>query len=177
MAAATVGDAKITSPTNPAYKAIFNAAGRLANDQAAATLMLTNGACVASAGNLAQPIFLPIFHFDNADVTVNALTEKFRGRYQLMTNATAPGTMTFIVGLYPVTVAGGTDLITPTLGTVVANSQATFTDPAGSSMLSQVVADFTVPADGFYAFGVVTNQTIANNSAVSVHAQLYYRNV
>ncbi len=160
---------------NTVWTTIHEASGRLANDQAAATLLLSqNGsAMLASAANHASPLYVPTTHLVAADHGTNA---KFRVRFQVLPNATAPGTITLTAGLYPITVAGGTDIMVYTAGTVVPSSTAAVVNPTASTAATQVSSSFDPPTDGVFGFGVVTSATQANNGAMSVNCQLQKRN-
>lgn len=154
------------------YRTIFSVANTvLTADQVAATLILTGLGSVAPAqasGTAGSGSSTPLFYLDDADW---GTLPKLRLRAQVAANATAPG-ITFTFGLYPVTVAGGADVLTATLGAVVASSTVAIASPSASTVTQGVNSDFTFPTDGAYALGVVTSGTLANNSAVNLHAQL-----
>ncbi len=146
-------------------------------DQANATYHFSQGVgSVADNGNhgTASSIWIPIIYIDDADFGTSA---KLRTRFQVITNATAPGTITFTGGLYPVdSVAGGTDLIAYNIGTVVVGSTVAITNPLTSTRNQGVSSDFAIPADGYYSPGFVQSATLAANAATSVHMQLQIRN-
>jgi hypothetical protein len=104
---------------------------------------------------------------------------RLRIRSQIAVNDVAP-TGNYTVGLYPVTrpaTSGAAGLNIYTLGTVVVGSNtATATTPAADSLTSLVSDPFDIPADGFYALGVVTTATVAASSLVHINAQLQQNN-
>jgi hypothetical protein len=104
---------------------------------------------------------------------------EYRIIHSMMTNTVSPGTVTYTPGLYPVVPAGATGALTPTLGTVVTNSNANGVAIAnpGASADSQAVqtTGFTVGTADTYVLAVVTNATGAANSAVRNGLQLQYR--
>ena len=118
-----------------------------------------------------------IVYLDDADYLETGGTLKLRLRAQLLCNATAPAiTVTF--GLYPITAAaGGSGVLSETIGTVVSGSTVAFTTPSASSQNQGNSGDFTVPADGYYAIGVVGSGTQAANSYLGMTAQLQVRTV
>lgn len=191
-ASAGIVDTKLASPNNSVYRTIFQAGGHFVGDAGAGTYILglpmvqissqvpVGIAPSATALGVGQTFGIVhpdhVFYFDDADYTVAGMTQKLRLRAQVMANATQPA-ITFTFGLYPITVAGGADAITYTLGTVVTSSTVAAASPTASTANSYVNSDFTVPADGAYALGVVTDATLTNNASVSLHAQLQHRNV
>jgi hypothetical protein len=182
---AGITDANLASPNNSVYRKIFHSSGMLGADAGAATYMLGSNASSSSL-MLSSTIDVEpsdgaerspdLFYFDDADYTVAGLTRKLRLRAQVAANATQP-VLTFTFGLYPITIAGSADKLTFSLGTVVASSTVAIASPAASTVTSGVNSDFTIPADGSYALGVVTSAGMTNNSAVAVYAQLQLRHV
>lgn len=82
------------------------------------------------------------------------------------------------LGVYPITAAaGGSGVLSETIGTVVSGSTVAFTTPSASSQNQGNSGDFTVPADGYYAIGVVGSGTQASNSYLGLTAQLQTRTV
>jgi hypothetical protein len=174
--AGSIADAKLASPNNSTYKTVFRTWGRISQSTSAGTILLpgynsnlisgvdTGGGCNA-------------FDLVASEYAVGGLTSKLRLKVQLHTNATAPGTMIFTAGLYPFTVAGGTNLMGYTVGTVVSGSTVVFTDPAASTDQSGNSGDFTLPSDDRYVVAVVTNATTAAASNVFITASLQTRAV
>ena len=162
---------------NSVYRTLAHWDARALADQANATYHFSQGVgSVADNGNhgTASSIWVPIIYLDDADY---GTSPKLRCRFQVITNATAPGTITFTGGLYPVdAVAGGTDLITYDLGTVVTGSTVAIAHPLTSPRNQGNSGDFTFPADGYYTPGFVQSATLAANAATSVHMQLQIRN-
>lgn len=185
-----VTDSKLASPNNGVYRTVLESRGIIWNDGAASTFLLGSNASnapsyaagmAASGTALAPSVSLDtappsMIYFDDSDYTVAGLTQKLRIRALVAANATAPA-INFTFGLYPVTVAGTADNITYTTGTVVSGSTLAISTPSASTVTNSVNSDFTIPSDGPYVLGVVSSGAIANNSMVSVHAQLQTRNV
>jgi hypothetical protein len=167
-------DSGLASPNNSAYRVIQVARTVLPADAVAGTYLVNNS--LASVSGASSVNGYPVFYFDDTDYTVAGKTQKLRVRAQILTNATKP-TLKFTVGLYPVTVAGGADEFKLTLGTVVSGSTIEFNEPAASTIGQGNSGDFTIPADGAYAFGVVTSATLTNNNVSSVACQLQTRSV
>ncbi len=158
------------------YRTIYKAEAKFALDVVAGTYMvLGSTTMVVSGTNLGTSNFLPMFRYEAGDYAITGLTTRLRVRFQIATNATQP-TITFTAGLYPVTVAGGADTIATTLGTVVTGSTGLISSPAASTISEVDSGDFPPPADGQYAFGIVTGNTLTNNSAAMVGLQLQVRN-
>lgn len=138
---------------------------------AAATLVLPEGGSTGLAASGTDPA-LGMIYVDPADYSLADLTTKFRLRAALAANATAP-TTNFTVGLYPVTaVAGGSNALTLTLGTVVSGSTVAFNAPSASTRAQGNSGDFTPPAAGWYALGVVLSGTNAASSRIDLSACL-----
>lgn len=120
-----------------------------------------------------------VIYFDPADYAASGRTTKCRLRAQLFTNSVAP-TVTFTVGLYPVTVFGGGSGAFPfvtTLGAVTSGSTVAFTTPGASNGGAQSNSgDFTGPTAGFYVIGVAVSGAAAANSAEAIRVQLQVRN-
>lgn len=192
IASATVADSNLVSPNNSAYRTLLTAGTTVTNSLGAGTYFL-GGQTVSSAGTGLLPLPSPgsltttvsaniyatapaLIYFDDADYTVGSLTQKLRVKCQVSANGTQP-TITFTFGLYPVTFSGGSTTLTATLGTVIAGSTKAIASPAASSTTQGNSGDFTVPADGQYALGVVTNGTLTTSNASLLTAQLQTRNV
>lgn len=166
-------DSGIASPNNSAYRTIFSGNTAVRLEVAAATYVLET-AVVASGSSTSQTP--NVFSFAKADYEVAGKTQKLRIRAQTLTNATKP-TIKFTVGLYPVTVAGGANEIAVTLGTVVSGSTIEFNEPAASTVTAKETSDFTIPADGVYALGVVTSAKLTASNFTGIAAQLQTRSV
>lgn len=181
-------DTALVSPNNSAYREILRSAGGLKIDALAGTYIIaptsgtsaingmvaSGGTIMSSENGVVSPV--PYTYFDDADYTVAGKTQKLRVRAQVGVNGTKP-TIKFTIGLYPVTIGGAADFVGITLGTVVSGSTVEINEPAASGFAQGNSGDFTVPADGAYAFGVVTSGTLTNNSAVLISAQLQTRSV
>lgn len=177
-------DSALASPNNSAYRTLFVARQSIQTDRAAGTYILCNrtgtaAGAVASGGNIlatGEAPAVPYFYFDDEDYKVTNKTQKLRLRAQAACNATKAA-INFVVRLYPITVAGGVDELTLTLGTAVAGSDVELTEPAASSITQKNSGEFSIPVDGAYCLGVQTNATLTNNSAVLISAQLQTKSV
>jgi hypothetical protein len=177
-ASAAIADTQLASPNNSAYKQLFFGGTAITLDAPAGTYIFANApvGAIQSGANIVSNAVPPYFYFDDADYTVSGKTQKLRLRFQVACNATK-ATIKFTTGLYPVTVAGAADQLSFALGTVVSGSTVEVNEPAASTVSTAVGSDFTIPADGAYALGVVTSGTLTNNSAVLLSAQLQTRSV
>lgn len=104
-------------------------------------------------------------------------TTKFNLGVSMGTNATAiAGNLTF--GLNPVTAfAGGSGLITATVGSAIAGSIVSFTTPSSSNKFYLESGDFTAPAAGYYAITVTKTGATVSGSSVGIRANLRVRQV
>ena len=150
----------------------IRAGGNAYPASSAATLYFraSGATLVANSGDMAE-INMDLLYFDDADYTIASKTQKLRLRAQQVTAAVPPGT-TLTVGLYPVTAITAT---TFTIGAVVSGSTVAFVSTAASTMAQGNSGDFTVPADGYYAFGVASSGTTAVSSDNTLHYQLQTR--
>ena len=183
-AAAAIADTQLASPNNSVYRTLTFGASTAEASLAAGTYILGTrvaGAPLASGGDLTTPadgaISSSFIYFDDADYTVAGRTQKLRLRAQVNANATAWSSVTATFGLYPVTFAGAANVLTATLGTVVSGSTVAIANPSASSVNQGNSGDFTIPSDGQYCLGVVTNATLTANAAALLTAQLQTRNV
>lgn len=136
----------------------------------------TGTATITSGTALSTTESAIMLYLDPADYALSGLTTKFRLSCALATNATAPA-ITFTFGLYPVTVAGATNTLAVTLGTVVAGSTVAMVTPSASTVTPAVGTDFTPPAAGAYALGVVFSGAIAANATSTMLFSLQYHHV
>lgn len=140
------------------------------------TLFVPEGSLAElAAGTNHSPV--SVVYLDPADFAVAGMTTKYRLRASVLSNATGAGVnLTF--GLYPITAcAGAANAVTMTAGTVQAGSTVLFTTPAASTPVQGNSGDFTAPAAGWYAIGVVISGTTAAGSVEDVTACLQARNV
>lgn len=175
-------DSALASPNNSAYRTLLFAQSMYSFDAAAGTYFLcnqssglnplTSGSAIGNTNRL-SPHYL---YFDDADYSVANKTQKLRIRAQIACNATKAA-IKFTFGMYPITVAGGTDELTITLGTVVSGSTVEINEPAASTVTSGTGSDFTIPSDGAFMLGVVTSGTLTNNSITLLSAHLQTRSV
>lgn len=173
-------DSGIASPNNGAYRSLLNASENVGSELAAGTYIVGDGSAstpVASGATAnSQGRIVPLLGFAKADYEVAGKTQKLRLRAQILTNATKP-TIKFTFGLYPVTVAGGANVVTVTLGTVVSGSALEFNEPTASTVTFKETSDFTIPSDGAYVLGVVTSAKLTASAAAILGAQLQTRSV
>lgn len=143
---------------------------------AAATLFLPEGSTTGlAAATTNSP--LAVVYLDPADYALSGLTTKYRVHAICLTDAVAPA-VTFTIGLYPISaVAGGADAITMTAGAVQAGSTVAFASPAANLRSQGNSGDFTAPAAGYYALGVVISGATAANSREVIAARVEARNV
>lgn len=187
--AASVADSKLASPNNSVYRTLLTGVVPIGVIASGTTFQfhsrlstaigipnpVPSGQALSYASTSVESVdFAPYIYLDDADFTVGGLSPKLRIRAQIACNATAPAT-TFTVGLYPLSVAGGTDAITFTLGTVVSGSTVAFVSPSASTVSQGNSGDFAFPTDGAYALGVAVNGTLATNSATLLSAHLQVR--
>jgi hypothetical protein len=171
-------DTGLASPNNSAYRTIYATSTQARSVWAAGTYWLapSTGNPSLSGSSVEGGNTLPFFQFAKADYEVANKTQKLRLRAQIGANATKP-TIKFTFGLYPVTVAGAAKNLAVTLGAAVSGSTLEFNEPAASTFTSKETSDFTIPADGVYAFGIVTSAEITVNAAVFLSTQLQTRSV
>lgn len=162
---------------NSSRRTILQGAGSITDGVAAGTygLVSTGGAAVVNGGNFATP---PVaIYIDSADFpVVNGLSPKLALRAECNANNVAPG-VNFTIGLYPITrptSSGGAGVLVYDYGTVVSGSTNLFTTPAADFQGRSNVSPFDLPANGWYAIGVVNSGTVAANSHVhfNVHLQI-----
>lgn len=180
--AGTVEDSDLASPNNSFYRTLLFGAQGIGNGRVAGTYFLGNQATTnppVSGGTVItteQVTPFPVFYFAKADFEVGSKTQKLRLRAQASVNATKP-TIKFTFGLYPITVAGGANVLTVTMGSVVASSTVEINEPAASTVTQAVNSDLTIPSDGAYVLGVVTSGTLTASSALYLSAQVQTRSV
>lgn len=173
---ATIPDAGLASPNNVAYKVIRQDAGVFGDTYVAGTYhLIPNGSPSGSGGATAATA---VGYIDPADYGVAGLTTKYRLTATLLTNATAPGTITFTAGFYPVSAsAGGADVASFTAGVVTSGSTVAFTNPSASTLNQGNSGDFTAPAANYFSLAVVLSANIAADARTSMRLVLQYRNV
>jgi hypothetical protein len=132
----------------------------------------TTGVGVEHGGATAGLAAFYLTPTDYEESPVNKRTVKLNVQASVITNATAP-TITFTVGLYPVSAAaGGETAVTLTLGSVVTGSTAVFTSPGKETLTEAASGLFACPSAGFYALGVVTSGGAAAKSSAAIRALL-----
>lgn len=162
---------------NSVYRTIHEAFFHVGSGITAGTF-LPNTSSIKSGVDIAAAV-LPSVRISSSDLGTGA---KLRVVMQVMTNATAPGTITFTPGLYPVTVAGGSSAFVPTLGTVTPGSNGgTVVNPSASTVTQgSGHADFAATAcvgePASFVLGLVTSATSATNSFTKVTMTLQVRN-
>lgn len=142
---------------------------------AAGTFLLgagTSGTGVLAAGATAG---LAVFYLNPVDYTespVNVRTVKLIVQASVLTNAVAPA-ITFTVGLYPVSAAAGAEnVVSVTLGGVIAGSTAAFATPGKETLTEAASTAFVCPTAGFYALAVVTSGSAAAKASAAIRANL-----
>lgn len=161
------------------YRTLLDVSGSHTAARAAGTYGFGHGDPLAVSGT---GILYPLnsIYIAAADYpAIGGLAAKLRIRSQLYTNDVAPFTGTFVIGLHPITrpgTSGGAGLCIYTIGSAVAGSTLTFTNPAADGLLNGVGSDFALPADGHYIIGCVTNAAMATSSHAHLSAtlQLHY---
>lgn len=188
IGASQVTNAKLASPTTGVYKFLINSVSTL-NGLTSGSIFYpvaygTNLTGKSATGLLGPPTGL--LYLDPADFAMGSLTTKFRQSVVILNNATA-ATVNFTFGLYPISsVAGGANIVNPTLGTVIAGSTTVFTAPSASTRYTSATAgavvttaesDFTLAEAGYYMPGVISSGSQAANSAIAASWTLKVRNV
>jgi hypothetical protein len=156
----------------------IQAGSTLLNAPSAATYMI--GASTQGAWNPTTPnAASSVFYFDPAQHGVSPKTGKLNLETQVITNATAPGTTTYTVGMYPVTGIPGAASVNPevTLGTVVTGSTAAVVNPGAAGDTRAVSGDFTMPSAGVYAMALVVSANAAVGAIQIVTGKLFMRAV
>lgn len=165
-------DTGLASPNNSAYRTIFSGGPNQQNGTVAAStryFVATEKEIEATATNGRALLF----YFAKADYEVAGKTQKLRLRAQTITGTTAPA-VTYTFGLYPLSsVSGGTF----TVGSVASGSTVAFATPSGNTLNQANSGDFTIPADGYYAVGIVISGSTAAGSANGFSFQLQTRSV
>lgn len=120
-----------------------------------------------------------VFYFDPALHGVSPKTGKLNLETLIIIDATAPGTVTFTTGMYPITAIPGGAGVDPevTLGTVVSGSTAAAVNPGGGGVTRVLSGDFNMPSAGLYGLGVVLSANTAVNSIQVVTGKLMMRAV
>ncbi len=129
---------------------------------------------LSGSGYSASPIYAAV---TPADFAVAGLTTQFRIRVVTTVNATAPG-VNFTYGLYPISsIAGGSTLLSTTVGAAVAGSTVTRSTPGAGSASLDASSDFTIAAPGAYVLGVSPSGASNGSSYSGFTIQLQVRNV
>lgn len=180
VSAAGLTDTSLASPTNAVWRTVLQVSAKTSGSPVITTTPCSfgaNGDSVASgaSGGAPQGLWIPPA---SADVAVANKTTRLRLRTMYTINGTAPG-ITITWGLYPVTAIGGAaNLLTLTLGTVVAGSTVSVVTPGTNTgnVLTGTSFDFsTVAASTFHVIGIVGNGSASANSLVGTNAWLEMR--
>lgn len=169
----TIADAQILNGRNLAqsYKTVHEAVAWFPADAPSGTYIprAASAAVVSGTGQTSPPL---AFYIDPADYAADAV---LRIRFGVQTNATA-SLNTFTAGLYPISIAGTADTLTPTAGTVVSGTTVAVGGPSASAHVEGTPSsEVALPAAGYYAVCVVTASALPNNSAVSWYARVQVR--
>lgn len=163
-----------------AFKHLLSVDARL-DAPAAGTYVLTQG-LMFGAGEPASgaKAALAAFYLDPADYlasAVNTRTTKYNVKALCLVNAVAP-TVTYTVGLYPITKSEGAENSNSlTLGAVTAGSAVAFATPAKESLNQSASGSFTAPAAGYFALAVVVSGAAAAKSSVTIRANVALQQV
>lgn len=156
------------------YRTIVDASGSHTAAQAAGTYGFGQGQALLATG-VGALYPLDIIYIDSADYpNIGTLAAKLRIRCNLAVNDVAP-TGNFVVGLHPISrpaTSGGVGVNIYTIGAAVTGSTLTFTTPAADALMNGVSADFALPANGFYALGMVSSAAVAASSHLDFSAAL-----
>lgn len=177
--AGTVDGTAMAAGPFAAYRTIFQQNGTIAAGSVAATYYHPVGAVAlaSAASTAANTVQVPMFNIQSADYAIAGKTTKLSLRVNMYFNATAPGTITFTTGLYPVTIAGGAAVFTPSLGTVVSGSTVAVVNPSASTFSTGSSGSFALPSNGAYTIGTVLSATAAANSLTGITATLMVNHV
>jgi hypothetical protein len=158
------------------YRTLLAGTGAAESAAVAGTYAFSQGADEILASGTANNEFLPVaLYLDDADYTISGRTTKLRLRAQAYTNGAGPG-ITLTVGLHNITGStGSAGQNSVTLAAAVAGSTVAFASPAQNTLTQGNSGDFNVPADGYYALGVVLSGTLAADARVMLAAQLQQR--
>lgn len=169
--AGTYPNPSIASPNHGVWRTLHEFGMLLAEGAPAATYVFAHAAGAAAAGGTTG--LHRVFYLAAADFAISGKTTRLRLEHILFTNTVAPGA-NFVLGLYPVSAAGGAaDLLGITLGSVV--TTVAINAPGASTRNRSVTAEFSLPSDGYYAVVLVTNSVLATNSRVGVNARIQMR--
>ena len=137
--------------------------------------LVNAGIGVSSAGMPASWAFQQ----NPADYLAGTRTSKLRLNVKAIVNAVAP-TVSFTVGLYPVSSYGGASGAAPSIsawGTVITGSTVLFTTPGAASGTNAVSSEFNAPTAGDYVLGVVVSGAMAAGSQVTFLVDIQMRQV
>ncbi len=189
-ALAEIADTSLASPNNSTYKTLLVAQSPLQAGMGFATAILGSSVQTFStrtipvtsgvsfvASSASAYVYPPSIYFDDADYLVAGKTQKLRVRAQVHNNATAWSSVTATFGLYPFTVAGTSNTIALTLGTVVPGSTVAIANPGASQTSQNNSGDFTIPSDGPFLLGALVSADLTTNAFSILAAQLQTRNV
>lgn len=140
-----------------AYRTLRSAASSVALGESGFQLFSENGTMFKANNSYTNAAGI---YLSSADYAAAGYTPKLRLRLQSTTGETAPGSVSFTFGLYPLTISTGD--FSP--GTVVSGSTIVLSGLARNTLTSSVTSDFTFPAEGFYGVGV----TISSGTAAAV---------
>jgi hypothetical protein len=170
----TFADNRLASPNNDVYRTVFSTWGRISQSQAQGTLILPGYNSLVVSG-VDTGGGATAWDLVATDLDVAGKTTKLRLKCQVHTNATAPG-INYTFGLYPFTVAGGTNLMGYTVGTVISGSTVLFTTPAASSDLTLDSGDFDLPSDDRYVIAAAMSgaQPAAAMTMLSAQIQVHH---
>jgi hypothetical protein len=117
----------------------------------------------------------PIKNLKSADYALSGAATQIRVRATIGVNGTATG-RNFQVGIVPLTISGADDNLLFT-GALAGSPLATINAPAINDFSEDTSAAASLPSNGKYALAVLPSGTLANNSAITVHAELQINHV
>jgi hypothetical protein len=175
LANATVADGKLSSPNNGVWRTLQSQAA-FTGSMSSGTVygFIANGALVASGVSAPQQMFL--FPWTASHYAVANKTTKLRVLGTVASNTVSPGAANLTLALAPLSSNAGTaGNLSVTLAAAVAGSGSTIAAPAASNRSSFVGAEFSAPADGYYALTVSASALV--NAALGFNAILQIRHV
>lgn len=181
IAAATVDDSNLVSPNNSAYKTIMFGSGQNIGGTGATGVHIWYPGITASTpwqqSGFSTATALPLpWRFASTDYAVAGKTTKFRLKMNVIVGSTSPSTVTFTLGLYPLSISAGTAVA----GTVVTGSTALSSGLATNNIYPFTSGDFSASAlltdPGNYVIGVNVGSISAPNG-IGVAWELQYRHV
>lgn len=177
VANGAITDAKLASPNNSVWRTVSLASAAMNNQAPATYLMFIAGSTIASGVTVGSTPAM--FVYEDADYIVAGRTTQFRLLAGVTTNATAWGTITWTVGMRPLSTTGGTasGQVIYTAGSLVTGSDIGIVNPAINLNTTLVSNSFSLTTANRYLFTVVPSTTGPVNTAIHVACYLQMRHV